>query len=104
MPTMIFAGYRIARELEERQDENGSLVPKLHGPAGFRASRAIVRRKKGSKIMQLAEQGIRMTREIQACACAALFAFGGAAEAKDLGPCATPAEVTAIQVSAVQQE
>jgi hypothetical protein len=54
--------------------------------------------------MRLAEWGIRMTRKIQACACAALLAFGGVAEAKDLGPCATPAEVTAIQVSAVQQE
>jgi hypothetical protein len=47
-----------------------------------------------------------MTRKIQMGACIALLAFGGAkiAEAKSLGACATAAEVTAIQVSAVQQE
>jgi len=45
-----------------------------------------------------------MTARIQASACALLLAFANTAQAKDLGACATPAEVTAIQVSAVQQE
>ena len=45
-----------------------------------------------------------MTARIQACACALLLAYASTAQAKDLGACATPAEVAAIQVSAVQQE
>jgi hypothetical protein len=47
-----------------------------------------------------------MTRKIQIGACAVLLAFTGAqiAEARSLGNCATAAEISAIQVSAVQQE
>jgi hypothetical protein len=45
-----------------------------------------------------------MTGKIQASASALLLLFAGAAQAKNLGSCATPAEVSAIQVSAVQQE
>ena len=46
-----------------------------------------------------------MTRKIPACACVALLAFGGIADAKELGAsCASSAEIAAIQVSAVQQE
>ena len=46
-----------------------------------------------------------MLRNLRASACATLFCFAGAnaAEAKSLS-CATAAEVSAIQVSAVQQE
>ncbi len=47
-----------------------------------------------------------MTRKIQLSACVLLAAFGGGqvAEAKSLGSCATADEISAIQVSAVQQE
>jgi hypothetical protein len=46
-----------------------------------------------------------MTRKIEACACVGLLLFSGAAQAADIQrPCATAAEITAIQVSAVQQE
>jgi len=46
-----------------------------------------------------------MARKIPACACAALLAFGGIADAKELqGPCATSSEVSAIQVAAVHEE
>jgi hypothetical protein len=45
------------------------------------------------------------TRKIQAGACAMILAFNGAAQAAELQKaCATPAEIAAIQVSAVQQE
>lgn len=45
-----------------------------------------------------------MTAKILSCVSTALLVFCNAAQAKDLGGCATPAEVAAIQVSAVQQE
>jgi hypothetical protein len=46
-----------------------------------------------------------MTNYVQACISAALLVFGGVAQAKELQrPCASQAEVAAIQVSAVQQE
>jgi hypothetical protein len=46
-----------------------------------------------------------MTRKIPACACAASLVFGGIADARELSAsCASPAEIAAIQVSAVQQE
>jgi hypothetical protein len=46
-----------------------------------------------------------MTGKIQAGACAALLAFGGIADARELqGPCATAAEISAIQVAAVHEE
>jgi hypothetical protein len=44
-------------------------------------------------------------RKVQASACVLILGFGGAAEAAELKTaCATPAEITAIQVSAVQQQ
>ena len=46
-----------------------------------------------------------MIRRTLACASAGLVAFCTVAQSKELqGPCATAAEITAIQVSAVQQE
>jgi hypothetical protein len=46
-----------------------------------------------------------MARKIEACACAGLLLFGGVAQAAELQrPCASAAEITAIQVSAVQQQ
>jgi hypothetical protein len=46
-----------------------------------------------------------MTGKIQAGACAVLLVCGGIADAKELqGPCATAAELSAIQVAAVHEE
>ena len=46
-----------------------------------------------------------MAKNIPACASAALFFFSGIAQAKELQqPCATAAEVSAIQVEAVHEE
>ena len=46
-----------------------------------------------------------MAKKIQACASAALLLFSGVAEAKELqAPCATGAEISAIQVEAVHEE
>src|ERR1700733_13917613 len=66
---------------------------------------AIVRRKKGSKIMRRVELRIAMIAKIQASACAALLAFGGVADARELQTqCASAAEISAIQVEAVHEE
>ena len=75
---------------------------RLHGMA--RVNIGFSKEPIGSRLRALFERERSMTGRIQASACAALLVFAGAAQAKDLGSCATPAEVSAIQVSAVQQE
>jgi hypothetical protein len=73
---------------------------------GFsRQDRAIVSPGKRIKVRRLPKAGFFMARNIPACVSAALLLFSGFAQAKELqGPCATAAEISAIQVSAVQQE
>jgi hypothetical protein len=55
--------------------------------------------------MRLVELRIPMIVKIQASACAALLAFGGIADARELqAQCASAAEISAIQVEAVHEE
>jgi hypothetical protein len=55
--------------------------------------------------MRRVELGIPMIAKIQASACAALLAFGGVADARELQTqCASAAEISAIQVEAVHEE
>jgi hypothetical protein len=73
---------------------------------GFsRQDRAIVRPGKRIRVRGLSKVGFFMAKNISACASAALLLFNGIAQAKELQPpCATAAEVSAIQVEAVHEE